>query len=285
MINYVKGISGENCFRIGQEVLSIYHETGRENSKFFPLLNYAARELLGLAMKPHDAIEDAALRWVNDNMGCILRHDYRGIKNGFTVDLIDENKGVTGNYIHSKNCIFFNKTLDLQTRMVMHDCNYNGYVSKSILRANYPHIVNSIMTLMSEDFRDALASLNSEIGALHDEGHVMRLIKESATLKTCETKMGLLSDIIREHLREDDSHEIVFSLLFCGEPYICHCHRESCKCTLFNSHNITAITDMSGLYGIETNVPTALMRQHVEGIRLAKKVLCDVERQRDNFIR
>ena len=52
-----------------------------------------------------------------------------------------------------------------------------------------------------------------------------------------------------------------------------------------NNHNITAIHDMTRVYGVELNGNMGFVGMHMEGVGLLKKTIGDMERLRNNFIK
>lgn len=297
MVNYVEGLNGIAYLRLCSTILHIYRKTGETNSKFFPLLNYAAREIVSTDINPPDEIEEAALKWVDENMPLAIHRDYcANVRHGFAVNFLKAQGTAEENCIYINNTIFFNRALDTKSHSLMHDCNFNGYATKMLLHNCYPQLVESVLTMMSKDFQDALSVINSKIEALPDARRIMRHIKESAMSKMYEAKERPLADIIREHLREDNSSEVIFIVKVKQDtdfhydflnyrPYVCHAYRISRACTLFNNHDITAIHDMTGMYGIELNGNMGFVGMHMDGINLLKKTIGDMKRLRNNFIK
>ena len=297
MVNYVEGLNGISYLKLCSAILHIYRKTGETNSKFFPLLNYAAREIVSADINPPDEIEEAALKWIDGNMPLAIHRDYcSNVRHGFAVNFLKAHGTAEENCVYINNTIFFNRALDTKSHSLMHDCNFNGYATKMLLHNCYPQLVESVLTMMSKDFQDALDVINSKIEALPDARRIMRHIKENAMSKMYEAKERPLADIIREHLRKDNSPEVIFIAKVKQDsdfhhdflnyrPYVCHYHRESYTCTLFNDHNITAVHDMTRVYGVELNGNMGFVGMHMEGENLLRKTIGDMERLRNNFIK
>ena len=295
MENYVELLSEKASFsRMQRAICKIYADTGKEDSKLFPLLNYAARVKCLEGFSPRDEIEDMALKCVKGNIPFVLNKDYMDIRNGFATNIIEAHEPTDGNCISVKNTIIFNRELAQNTHALMYD--YNSRINNPImpLQVCYPQIVKSLSAMLSKDFHNALATVRSKIEAFPDERRIMRHIKESAMSKRCEICIRPLSDIIREHLRNDNSPEIIFTVLmtpYCDFPadspayelYVCHYHRESYTCTLLNRRKIIIITDMSGIYASEVSGSMNFIKTYTEGVVLLKKLLSGMESMRDSL--
>ena len=295
MINYVELLNEKASFsRMQRAICKIYSDTGKEDSKLFPLLNYAARVKCLEGFSPRDKIEDMALKCVRDNIPFVLNKDYMDIRNGFATNIIEAHEPTDGNCISVKNTIIFNRELTQNTHALIYDYNSRINNPNMPLHVCYPQIVKSLSAMLSKDFHNALAAVRSKIEAFPDERRIMRHIKESAMSKRCEICIRPLSDIIREHLRNDNSPEIIFTVLmapYCDFPadspayelYVCHYERESYTCTLFNRRKITIITDMSGIYASEVSGSMNFIKTYTEGVVLLKKVLSGMESMRDSL--
>ena len=55
---------------IRHDVIDLYDNTGKEESKFFPLLNYAAMRML--LAEDNDGCTQRAAEWINDNVECLI---------------------------------------------------------------------------------------------------------------------------------------------------------------------------------------------------------------------
>ena len=64
MTNYISQIS--DAISVSAiDIISLYKRTGKDNSKFFPLLNYAAMRILPVYEEEQ---ERAALEWIGENI-------------------------------------------------------------------------------------------------------------------------------------------------------------------------------------------------------------------------
>ena len=296
MVNYIELLNEKASFsRMQRAICKIYADTGKEDSKLFPLLNYAARVKFLEGFILRDEIEDMALKCVRDNIPSVLNKDYMDIKNGFATNIMEAHEPTDGNCISVNNTIIFNRELAPNTHALMYDYNSRINNPNMPLYVYYPQIVKSLSAMLSKDFHNALAAVRSKIEAFPDERRIMRHIKESAMSKKCEICIRPLSGIIDEHLRKNNLPEIIFTVLmtpYCDFPadspayelYVCHYHRESCTCTLFNRRKITIITDMSGIYASEVSGSMNFIKTYTEGVALSKKVLSGMEKMKNNFI-
>ena len=96
MTNYISQISDAISLS-ANDIIGLYKRTGKDNSKFFPLLNYAAMRILPIYEEEQ---EKAALEWIGEN---ISYDDAIGelyyIEEGqkyFKNDKIDKEKIITG---------------------------------------------------------------------------------------------------------------------------------------------------------------------------------------------
>ena len=106
MTNYVEGLNSIAYLRLCAKILHIYRKTGETNSKFFPLLNYAAREIVSADINPPDEIEEAALKWVDENMPLAIHRDYcSNFRHGFAVNFLKAHG------TDEENCIYINNTI------------------------------------------------------------------------------------------------------------------------------------------------------------------------------
>ena len=296
MVNYIELLNEKASFsRMQRAICKIYADTGQEDSKLFPLLNYAARVQFLEGFIQRDEIEDMALKCVRDNIPFVLNKDYMDIRNGFATNIIEAHEPTDGNCVTVNNTIIFNREVAPNTRALMYDYSSRIHNPNMPLYVYYPQIVKSLSAMLSKDFHNALAAVHSKIEAFPDERRIMRHIKESAMSKKCEICIRPLSGIIDEHLRTDNSPEIIFTVLmtpYCDFPadspayelYVCHYQRESYTCTLFNRRKITIITDMSGIYASEVSGSMNFIKTYTEGVGLLKKVLSGIEKMRNNFI-
>ena len=296
MVNYIELLNEKASFsRMQRAICKIYSDTGKEDSKLFPLLNYAARVKFLEGFIQRDEIEDMALKCVSDNIPFVLNKDYMDIRNGFATNIIEAHEPTDGNCVTVNNTIIFNMELAPNTHALMYDYSSRIHNPNMPLYVCYPQIVKSLSAMLSKDFHNALAAVHSKIEVFPDERRIMRSIKESAMSKKCEICISPLSGIIREHLHNDDSPDIIFTVLmtpYCDFPadspayelYVCHYQRESYTCTLFNRRKITIITDMSGIYASEVSGSMNFIKTYTEGVGLLKKVLSGIEKMRNNFI-
>ena len=296
MVNYIELLNEKASFsRMQRAICKIYSDTGKEDSKLLPLLNYAARVKFLEGFIQRDEIEDMALKCVRDNIPFVLNKDYMDIRNGFATNIIEAHEPTDGNCVTVNNTIIFNRELAPNTHALMYDYNSRINNPNMPLYVYYPQIVKSLSAMLSKDFHNALAAVRSKIEAFPDERRIMRHIKESAMSKSCEICIRPLSGIIDEHLRTDNSPDIIFTVLmtpYCDFPadspayelYVCHYHRESCTCTLFNRRKIIIITDMSGIYASEVSGSMNFIKTYTEGVVLLKRVLSGIEKMRNNFI-
>ena len=68
--NYVEHLRKLRPTPLRTSMIDLYDNTGGEESKFFPLLNYTAMEILGVSGTK--ACERKAVEWINDNLDYII---------------------------------------------------------------------------------------------------------------------------------------------------------------------------------------------------------------------
>ena len=68
--NYVEYLRKLTPTTLRTSMIDIYDNTGKEESKFFPLLNYTATEILGVSSTK--ACERKAVEWINENLDYII---------------------------------------------------------------------------------------------------------------------------------------------------------------------------------------------------------------------
>ena len=84
MTNYISQINKARLASVGSkiEIISLYNRTGKDNPKFFPILNYAAMRLLSAY---EEELETAALEWIGENVNHFIIPVVPELADGFAI--------------------------------------------------------------------------------------------------------------------------------------------------------------------------------------------------------
>ena len=305
--NYVEHLRKLTPTTLRTSMIDIYDNTGKEESKFFPLLNYTATEILGVSSTK--ACERKAVEWVNDNLDYIITPSIppsfpNCVDTDFTVLPIIKKGKAEDCTINLGSSTKFNGIVLGMSLIMYHDKNattvvrrLNGFSSKAML---------SVCFILSDTFRDILSNMKKALDSFPSLKHVLRSSKEYKTPNIALRAMPFsflseeykepnkampfssLSDFIRKRYGDD----IVFPLihvsgfLFDGEAYICHYNARNGSCNLFNGNSIMGIQNTNTLTVKEAdeNVFRDLIRGYRSVMDHMREMLDSMEAQRNNLL-
>lgn len=289
MINYI------NEFRnriplplLAKEIMFVYSITGKENSKFFPLLNYAAMRILNGEEEHDTSYEKAALECVRDNMRYIVMCRNSNFANGFVAVKIEDVEAVAGGkIILSENISLGFKTPKTREDLMCAPRLVTRNESNIAIPWFYICFVMSVTYMLSKPLGEALERLKGKMELFPSTKRVMRMMKEYKF--SGNNKFRSLRKMI------DDLHgsgDVIFPIAtrenysILDDYYICRFDTASEMCWLFNERNIAKLYDVNEMYATELDGRRSLdiMHRYVDGINKMKQTICAIESQRKDFL-
>ena len=292
MENYVELLSENASFsRMQRAICKIYYDTGKENSKFFPLLNYAAVKSCcgGTAYKEY---EKSALKWVNDNLECMTVYLAGLQKNGYCSSLLYGEENLQEGRLHCGDSIIFGKDEgDMKRIMMVNNRNrdYRYYFTLSIC---WNVIIESVALMLQGSFQEALETNKRYVKTfMEDMKNVQRSIKDRKALNIDGTLP--LWRFIERHGEYETGGSVIFPCIpygpvfFDEELFICKYDRVEKRCTLFNKEKIMSFSSVSGLTCKEVGHEAAvydLLDEYRRGVDYLNSFTDTIEKQRKRWL-
>lgn len=289
MTNYISQINKARLASVVSkiDIISLYNRTGKDNPKFFPILNYAAMRLLSAC---EEELETAALEWIGENVNHFIIPVAPELANGFAITKRECIEHDNGGVIFLGESYHIGVATTSQRRDLFYTMRSEASnPAKTMLAWICPLVVKSLLSSISDSFEGAIKDRRSEIESFPNERHVMRLMKEYrhsggsvfnrlpkiADRKGRSRKRYVTFPVIaRENGFEKE------------DKYICRYDREYKECMLFNGKRIMRIPDLIDVYAVEPDGSMALeiLRGYIDGVRRMKRAVDDAERQRNTLL-
>ena len=270
-----------------QSMIDLYDNTGKEESKFFPLLNYAAMRML--LVEDWDGCTQRAAEWINDNVECLITPASPNIVNAnFAVSTvlrqgtIDESIIKLGQYTNI-GWQFANMSLIMETNKVV-----IGPTRR--LTDIWPTVLLSVEYAMSDVFGKTLSNRKKDLDTFPSMKRVLRSIKEYTEPNHFKAPVPLMAliDEIRKQCDNDIISPIIplDNLYLGGKACLCHYNTDSDLCTLFRKDMIARPDDMWTLSILEADGIMArnLLQEFNDGVNHIKGVIENVERHRNALL-
>ena len=288
-------------------MIDLYDNTGREESKFFPLLNYAAMEILGVSSTK--ACERNAVEWINENLDYIITPSIppsfqTRVDTDFTVFPIIKKEKVEDCTINLGSSTKFNGNVLGMSLIMYYNKNATAVVRQ--LSGFSSTVMFSTCFILSDTFREMLSYMKKGLGSFPSLKRVLRSSKEykapnialrampfSFLSEECKEPnkpmpFSALSDVIRKRYGDDIIFPLIHvsSYIFDGEAYICHYNAKNGACTLFNGNSIMGIQNTNTLTVKEAdeNVFRDLIHGYRSMMGHMRKMLDSMEAQRNNLL-
>ena len=292
MENYVELLSEKaGLSRMQRAICKIYYNTGRADSNFFPLLNYAAAKsyCVGIDCKEY---EKAALKWIDGNLECTVITVTGAQKDGYCSTRVEEvDKSHKGRF-YCGDSILFGKASKDATRIMMTDDRYHNYHSYFALGVYWFNIIESIALMLKDDFQEALEPSKRYVKEFTDDmKNVQRSIKDRKVLGI----NGALPlwMLIERYGKFETGNNIIFPCIPYGptftfnEPFICKYERGKRRYTFFNSRKIMRFTSANGFIckeiGHEASVYD-LLNEYRRGVEYLGGFIDTIEKQRKRWL-
>ena len=270
-----------------QGVIDLYDNTGKEESKFFPLLNYAAMRML--LVEDWDGCTQRAAEWINDNVECLIIPASPSIVNAnFAVSTVLRQDTVDSSIIKfGKSTIigwqFGGMTSIMETNSV--DIGANRRFIDI-----WPTVLLSVEYAMSDIFDKTLSNRKKELDTFPSMKRVLRSIKEYTAPNHFKTAVPLT--VLIDEIRQRCGNDIIFPIIPLNNPYLggkaclCHYNADSDSCTLFRKDIIARLNNMWALSIIEADEIMArkLLQEFNDGVNHIKGLIENMERNRNALL-
>ena len=270
-----------------QGVIDLYDNTGKEESKFFPLLNYAAMRML--LVEDWDGCMQRAAEWINDNVECLIIPASPSIVNAnFAVSTVLRQDTVDSSIIKfGKSTIigwqFGGMTSIMETNSV--DIGANRRFIDI-----WPTVLLSVEYAMSDIFGKTLSNRKKELDTFPSMKRVLRSIKEYTVPNHFKEAVPLM--VLIDEIRQRCGNDIIFPIIPLNNPYLggkaclCHYNADSDSCTLFRKDIIARLNNMWALSIIEADEIMArkLLQEFNDGVNHIKGLIENMERNRNALL-
>ena len=270
-----------------QGVIDLYDNTGKEESKFFPILDYAAMRML--PAEDNDGCEQRAAEWINDNVECLIIPASPSIVNAnFAVSTVLRQDTVDSSIIKfGKSTIigwqFGGMTSIMETNSV--DIGANRRFIDI-----WPTVLLSVEYAMSDIFGKTLSNRKKELDTFPSMKRVLRSIKEYTVPNHFKEAVPLM--VLIDEIRQRCGNDIIFPIIPLNNPYLggkaclCHYNADSDSCTLFRKDIIARLNNMWALSIIEADEIMArkLLQEFNDGVNHIKGLIENMERNRNALL-
>ena len=270
-----------------QGVIDLYDNTGKEESKFFPLLNYAAMRML--LVEDWDGCTQRAAEWINDNVECLIIPASPSIVNAnFAVSTVLRQDTVDSSIIKfGKSTIigwqFGGMTSIMETNSV--DIGTNRRFIDI-----WPTVLLSVEYAISDIFGKTLSNRKKELDTFPSMKRVLRSIKEYTVPNHFKAAVPLM--VLIDEIRQRCGNDIIFPIIPLNNPYLggkaclCHYNADSDSCTLFRKDIIARLNNMWALSIIEADEIMArkLLQEFNDGVNHIKGLIENMERNRNALL-
>lgn len=288
-------------------MIDLYDNTGGEESKFFPLLNYTAKELL--CVSGTKACERKAAEWIHENLDYIINPFTppsfpHCVDTDFNVLPIIKKEKVEDCTVHIGNTTKFNGNVLGMSLIMYYSKNDTGVVRQ--LCGISSKVMLSVCFILSDAFGEILSYMKKGLDSFPSLKHVLRAVKEYKAPNIALRAMpfsflseeynepnkpmpfSALSDVIRKRYGDDIIFPLIHvsSYIFDGEAYICHYNAKNGACTLFNENHIIDVpqTDSLKVKEVDENVFRDLMHGYRSVMDYMREMLDSMEAQRNNLL-
>ena len=294
-------------------MIDLYDNTGKEESNFFPLLNYTAMEILGVSGTK--ACERNAMDWINENLDYVIKPSFPSSFSNCTntdfvvLPIIKEGKVRTITLGNSTKLTLGNATKFkgkvLGMSLVMHYLK-NGKSDTRLLTGFSSQIMRSLDFILSDTFGEIISNLKKELDAFPSLKQVLRSAKEYKAPNIAAKAapfilfpeefdparampFSVLSDAVRKRYGDDIIFPLIpdSSFFFNGEAYICHYNALNGTCTIFNENLIMGLpyTDVLMAKEVDEFAFRNLVRGYKSVIDYMRGLLDSLEAHRNNLLK
>ena len=286
MTNYISQISDAISVS-ASDIVSLYKRTGKDKSKFFPLLNYAAMRILPVYEEEQ---EKAALEWIGENIGHFIFPVIPELTQGFGVTKIDGVDHTAG------SAIFLGESshIGVSTASQRRDLFYmlrpeTSDPAKTGLIWACPLVVKSVMCSISDSLGEAIKRRRKEIESFPSTKHIMRVMKDYK--RSGNGVSHRLSNIISKKASPCERY-VTFpvmardNLFAPQDKYVCSYDSQNKECMLFNGRRIVSMPDFNDVFALEPDDSMALeiLHGYIDGIRRMKRAVDCAESQRNALL-
>lgn len=272
---------------IRQGVIDLYDNTGREESKFFPILDYAAMRML--LAEDNDGCEQRAAEWINDNLEYLIIPASPNVVNtNIAVSTIFRQGTVEGSLI--KFGSFINLGWQLSgISVIMEVCSADLEGTRRLTDV-WPTVLLSLNYTMSDVFEKTLSKRKKELDTFPSMKCVLRSIKEYTAPNRFKVEVPLM--VLIDEIHERCGNDIILPIMprshfyFGGKACLCHCNKDSGLCTLFRKGMIARLPDTWTLTATEADEITArsLLQEFKDSVDRMKGILENMERCRNTLL-
>ena len=272
---------------IRHDVIDLYDNTGKEESKFFPLLNYAAMRML--LAEDNDGCTQRAAEWINDNVECLIMPASPSIVNAnFAVSTVLRQDTVDSSIIKFGKSTNIGWQFGGMTLIMESDCVDIGANRRFI--DIWPTVLLSVEYAMSDIFGKTLSNRKKELDTFTSMKRVLRSIKEYAVPNHFKEAVPLM--VLIDEIRQRCGNDIIFPIIPLNNPYLggkaclCHYNADSDFCTLFRKDIIARLNNMWALSIIEADEIMArkLLQEFNDGVNHIKGLIENMERNRNALL-
>ena len=286
-INHVECLKEKIFSSFRQDLIDLYDNTGKEKSKFFPLLNYSAMRTL--LARDNDGCTQRAKEWINDNLEYIIAPaSPNKVNSNFTVSSVLKQSDIEGGFISHGN--FTNIGWRFTDMSLIMETNSYDIVNTQRLIDVWHSVLMSVEYIISDIFGETLSNRKKELDTFPSMKRVLRLVKEYKKPNIFKTQVPIILMVDKISKRCDD--DIIFPVTpyghfhFGRKACLCHYNANSGSCTLFSKTTIARFTDLHALLVTEVDESAVrnLLQEYKEGVGHLKGVFENVERQRNSFL-
>lgn len=238
--------------KFSHKVYSTYYNTGKENSKFFPVLNYAAAKIMSVSVFESEECKLEAMKWVNDNISCSIM-SYLPVSLANTSVFITkffENSDdcIKQNLVHTCGKMMFTSHDDLfgRTTVMQPMDSPEGDTHISITICD---IINSIAYMASGLFDEHLSKIEAKVNRIPNKSVMLRLLKEQITCGKHDSLLGLqLTSVITDLQNSKSKNTYLFplkSIDLLEGPSFCVYNSADDECILFKDDSVYNILNAS----------------------------------------
>ena len=286
-INHVECLKEKIFSSFRQDLIDLYDNTGKEESKFFPILNYSAMRVL--LARDYDGCTQRAMEWINDNLEYIIAPaSPNNVNSVLSVSSVLKQSAIEGGFIsHGKFTTIGWRFTDMHLLMEVSSTDMGS--SRRLIDV-WHSVLMSVEYALSDVFGETLSNRKKELDAFPSMKRVLRLVKEykKPNILKAQAPIILMIDKIRKRCDDD----IIFPVMPYGHFYferkacLCHYNAHSGLCTLFNKSKIARFNDLRALLVTEVDESAArnLLQEYKEGVGHLKGLIENMERQRNAFL-
>lgn len=272
-------------------ICEIYDSTGKEDSKFFPLLNYAAIKSRSVGAI-HNEYKDAAMKWITDNLECTVTLLTGLEKDGYCSTLIYADGKPYKNYLHCSSSIILGRVAKSLTRVMSLNDGYSASYCNIPLGYHWGVIVKSVALMLRDSFQAVLEKNKRYMDEfMEDKKIVQRSIKDR---KIFGVKGKLpLCEFIEQHGKYEAGNSVIFPCIPYGPvffdevPFICKYDRSNMTCTFFSREKIMSFSNIDGLTCKEIKNEASvydLLGEYKFGVEYMGNFVDTMERQRKRLL-